>query len=210
MRRLSLLAVILVASPAAAEEGPRFAIGLDYTIARGGAFEALDLGWRLETGTFFRMGPWHGTLSVSTLMSVESDKPERDSRDLTGVGLGARLAYHRRIDVAGTIHVGLGFERIWLLGSAPVRRTCDQTGACLAGFYMETPAYDAWAPQLRVGIGPYKRLPTMLVGGTFEIIVEPIRFRDIPKYGVTDIALYGAFNFALGWGPKRRTSTQNL
>lgn len=206
MDRLAALAVILAASPAAADTP--FVIGLDYTVANGGAFETWNLGWRLEAGPFFRLGRWQATASVSGLLEVDTDRPERDSVRLGGVGLGGRLAYHVTIDTHGTLFVAAGFERLWLSGDGPVRRECRQTGACVAGFYPEVPSYRAWAPQLRVGIGPYLHRPGFLLGGTFEVIVEPIALRDVPPAGISDIALYGAFTFSFGFGPK--APPQNL
>lgn len=203
MGRLAVaLAVLLATSRAAAE--PAFALGLDYTVARGGAFEAWDLGWRLEAGPMLRLGRWQVTASASGLMNVESSRAERDSEELTAWGLGARVAYHLPIDGHGSLFVAAGFERLWFSGSQVVRRDCRFTGTCLAGYYPEVPDYDAWAPQLRVGIGPWLDHPEVHFGGTFEIIVEAIRLRDVPPAGISDVALYGAFTFSLGFGPKRR------
>jgi len=202
MRRLFALCVILAASPARAD--PPWAIGLDYTVAKGGAFETWNLGWRLEAGPMFRIGRWQATVSASGLLEIGTKDTQRDSERLGGWGLGGRLAYHFRIDKHGSLFVAAGFERLWINGSAGVRRECRQTGACLAGYYPEVPDYDAWAPQLRIGIGPYTNLPDMLVGGTFEVIVEPITFADVPPEGIFAVALYGAFTFTIGGGPKRK------
>jgi hypothetical protein len=196
-----VVGVIFVASPAAAD--PPWSIGLDYTAAHGGAFETWDLGWRLEAGPGFRIGPWHATASASTNLSIEPAQTARDSNRLFAVGLGGRLAYHMRIDGHGDLYVAAGFERLWISGDAPVRRTCRQTHTCIAGYYPEVPDYDAWAPQVRIGIGPATNLPDMRFAGTFELIVEPIALRDVPPSGISDIALYGAFTFSFGFGPKR-------
>ena len=202
MHRFVALAVILVASPAAA--APAFAIGFETNLATGGAFEAWDLGTRIESGLFFRIERWQANVSFSGNFNVESDKPERDSNSLFGMGAGGRLAYHVPIDTHGTLYFALGFERLWFDSGTQVRRTCRQTGACFAGYYPEAPDYDAWAPQFRVGIGPQLRRPDLVLGGTFEIIVEPIAFRDVPPDGVVDVALYAAFNMTVGFGPRRK------
>jgi hypothetical protein len=201
MHRLAALAVIVVASPAAAD--PPFAIGLDYTVARGGAFESWDLGWRLEAGLGFHMEPWHATASVSAHMDLEPSNTQRDSDRLSGIGVGGRVAYHVRLDHHVTLFVAVGFERLWFSGDREVRRYCRHTGTCIAGYYPEVPSYDAWAPQLRIGIGPASNIPAIRFAGTFEVIVEPIAVRDVPPSGISDIALYGAFTFSFGFGPKR-------
>lgn len=211
MHRLLALAVILVASTAHAN--PPWAFGLETSIGTGGAFETWDLGWRLEPGLFFRHGRWQVSGSVALHMNIEPSLPERDSDRLFGVSAGGRVAYHIPVDTHGSLYVALGFERIWINGDLEVRRECRQTGTCLAGFYPEVPDYDAWAPQLRVGIGPFTDLPDLIVGGTFDIIVEPIALRDVPPSGISDVALWGAFTFSFGGGPKatrRERMAQNL
>jgi hypothetical protein len=202
MHRLACAAVVLLATGDAAAD-PAFAIGLDYTVAHGGALEAWDLGWRVEAGPMFRVGHWHATASASAHFGIDSSRPERDSNELFAWGLGGRLAYHLRVDGHGAVYVALGFERIWIGGETVVRRECRFTRTCLAGYYPEVPDYDAWAPQLRVGIGPYSNLPDMTFGGTFELIVEPLRVHDVPPDGIAGVALYGAFTFTMGFGPKR-------
>ena len=196
MRRLVVLCVILVASPAAADRP--IALGLDYTVAHGGAFEAWDLGWRMDAGPFVRVGNWHATFSCSFNPSIESSDVMRDSEDLYSTGLGARLAYHLRIDGRGTLFLAAGFQRLWINSGTEVRRTCAQTGACIAGFYPETPDYDAWAPQLRAGIGGLGYPQGVVFGGTFEVIVEPMHLADVPRNGIRAVALYGAFTFTFG------------
>jgi hypothetical protein len=202
MHRLAMLSVTLVASTAAAE--PPFAIGLDYTVARGSTFESWDLGWRLEAGLGVHIGPWHATASASGHMHIKPDDLMRDSERLTAMGAGARVQYHWRVDGHGTLFIGAGFERIWVSGDRDVKRYCQDTNTCLAGYYSQTPSYNAWAPQLRVGIGPASNLPTMRFAGTFELILEPMAVRDVPPDGISDIALYGAFTFSFGFGSKRR------
>jgi hypothetical protein len=202
MHRLTVLAVILISSPADAE--PPFTVGLDYTVARGGAFETWDLGWRLEAGLGVHIGSWHATASAAAHMNLEPSDHMRDGDRLGGVGVGGRLAYHVRVDGHGTLFAALGFERLWFSGTSEVTRTCRQTGTCLAGYYAEVPKYDAWAPQLRLGIGPVLDPPTMRFAGTFELIIEPIAVRDVPPDGISGVAVYGAFTFSFGFGPKAK------
>jgi hypothetical protein len=195
------LAIVLGLAAAPASATP-ISGGLDYTTARGGALEHWDLGWRLEAGLFLQVGPWHATGSLSGLMHVRSDLPERDGDDLTGLGLGGRIAYHHTIDRHGVLLVALGLERIWLDGHDPVQRGCRQTDACLFGYYTETPSYNAWAPQLRVGIGAFAPPPDLKLGATFEIIVEPIAMHDVPPDGVRGIALFAALTATVGGGTR--------
>lgn len=201
MYRTAALIVILVASPA--EATPPFAVGLDYTVANGGAFETWDLGWRLEAGLFFRSGRWQATGSFSGLLGIEPAQTWRDSDHLSGYGAGARVAYHLPLDGSGSLFAALGFERLWFSSGTQVRRFCAQTRECVAGFYPEAPAYNAWAPQVRIGIGAFADRPTVLWGGTFEVIVEPIALRDVPPDGIADIAVYAALTTTVGFGPKR-------
>jgi hypothetical protein len=201
MHRLLALAVIVVASPADAH--PRWAVGLEMTAGNGGAFETWDLGWRLEPGLFFRSGHWQVSGSTALMMNIEPEMPERDSAHPFGVTLGGRVAYHVPFDTNGSLYIAAGFERIWINGDAEVRRECRQTRTCYAGFYPEVPDYDAWAPQLRVGVGPYTNQRDFLFGTTFEVIVEPIALRGVPPNGIRDIALYAAVTMTVGAGPKR-------
>ena len=201
--RLALFVVTIVALASPAAHAAPIAGGLDYTVARGGALEHFDLGWRLEAGLFLQVGRWHATGSLSGLMHVRSDNEERDGPDLVGLGMGGRIAYHLPIDRHGVLLGALGFERVWLDGESAVRRTCRQTGDCLFGYYTEKPHYNAWAPQLRVGIGAYAPPPNIKLGGAFEIIVEPLGLNDIPPDGVRGVALYAAFTATVGGQTKR-------
>jgi len=206
-RRFALALVTLAAatSSAGADPGPPVAVGLDYTVGHGGRVEALDLGWRLEAGLFVRAGRWHATVSVPVHPTIASANPERDTGALTGVGLGTRLAYRLPVGGLGVFSFGAGITRRWMHGGGTVVRTCRQTGACVAGFYPEEPAYHAWAPQLRIGIGPEKRLPSMILGASAELIVEAIGLHDVPPDGIRGIAVSGAVTFTIGGGPRRRS-----
>lgn len=206
MLRAALLAV-LVPTLASAGPGPRFAVGLDYTLGHGGHVEDLDLGLRLEAGLFVRVARWQATFSFPTHPRIRSSRPERDTDELTGLGLGARLAYHAPV-LGGTLVLGAGITRRWIYGDEAVMRTCTQTRECIAGAYDETPSYHAWAPQLRIGIGPEKLLPSMVMGASFELIVEAIGLHDVPPAGIREVAVMGGVTFTIGGGPRRRA--QNL
>lgn len=206
--RLGLpLGLLLGTAAAHAEEGPRIVIGADLTVGHGGRVEALDFGWRAEPGVFVRVGRWHATVSLPIHPLVTSHDRDRDGVELFGLGLGARLAYRLPVGGAGVLTVGAGLTRRWLDGYRTVVRGCRDTGACVAGFYPEKPAYHAWAPQLRIGVGPEKRDPSVVGSVAFELIVEAIGLHDVPPAGVRGIAVGGALTFTLGGGPRRR---QNL
>lgn len=72
-------------------------------------------------------------------------------------------------------------------------RTCRQTNACIAGYYMEVARYDAWAPQLRVGVGAYAPSRSTALGLSFEVIVEPLRLQH-----ETGLAAWAALTATLG------------
>lgn len=195
--RLALLVVMVMATHAHAEG---VFGGMDYTAARGSKVEHFDLGWRLEVGPFLQVGPWHLTTTFIGLMHVRSDMPERDGPDLTGIGWGNRLAYHLPVDHHGVLILALGLDRLWFTGETSVRRGCRDTRTCLFGYYTETPHYEAWAPQLRVGIGPFAPPKDLKLGATFELIVEPINFANVPPDGARGIAVFAALTATVGGG----------
>ena len=196
--------VVLAPGPAAADRGPPFAAGLDYTVGHGGEVGELDLGLRLEPGLFVRVGRWNATLSMPTNPTIRSTNVERDTAELTGIGVSARLAYRAPL-FGGVLTIGGAITRRWVWSNETVTRTCTQTGECIAGTYFESPSYHAWAPQLRVGIGPDKQFPSLVVGLTFEVIVEAIGFNDVPPGGIRDVVVMGAATFTIGGGPRRRS-----
>jgi hypothetical protein len=202
LRNAALLAV-LVPTLARAEPGPMFAIGLDYTLGHGGHVEELDLGMRLEAGLFLRVNRWQATFSFPTHPQIRSTRPDRDSDDLTGFGLGGRLAYRAPL-FGGILAIGGGITRRWIWAKEDVMRTCAQTGDCIAGAWLERPSYTAWAPQLRIGIGPEKVWPRMVMGASFEIIVEAIGLNDVPPDGVREVTVMGGVTLTIGGGPRRR------
>ena len=208
MRALALLA-LLAPSLASAERGPYFAAGLDYTAGHGGQVGELDLGYRLEPGLFVRVGRIHATFSVPWNPEIESTNPERDTEKLFGVGVGGRIAYRAPL-LGGVLAIGAGVTRRWVHGEHAVLRTCMQTRECVAGTYFEKPSYSAWVPQLRIGIGRDKLLPSMVIGGTFEVIVEAMAFHDVPPDGIRDIVISGAFTLTIGGGPRRKPQPQPL
>jgi len=174
--------------------------GLDYTAARGNTVEHFDLGWRLEAGGFLQIDRWHATASFAGLMSVHSDLPERDGTRLGAWSAGGRLAYHHPLAHHAVAMIALGFERIWLRGEDDVRRGCRETGACLIGYFTEQPHYDAWAPQLRIGYGLFAPAPDTKLGGTLELIVEPMFYSNVPPDGAHGIAVFAAFTGTVGGG----------
>lgn len=199
----ALLLAVLVPTFASAEDGPPVAGGLEYTFGHGGRVEELDLGYRLEPGFFVRVGRWQATLAIPTNLKVESSNPDRDTEKLTGIGLGGRLAY-RAPFLGGVLGVAVGLTRRWMTGEHVVMRTCAQTRECIAGTYVETPSYHAWAPQLRVGIGAEKLFPNMVMALGADVIAEAIAFNDVPPDGIRNVAIAGAITFTVGWGPRRK------
>jgi hypothetical protein len=195
--RLVLLVVMVIATRAHAQG---VFGGMDYTAARGSRVEHFDLGWRLEVGPFLQVGHWHATTTFIAFMHVRSDLPERDGPDLGGLGWGGRIAYHVPVDHHGVLLVALGIDRLWLTGETEVRRGCRQTGTCMFGYYTEVPHYDAWAPQLRVGIGPFAPPPDLKLGATFELIVQPINITNVPPDGARGIAVFAALTATIGGG----------
>jgi hypothetical protein len=199
MLRFAALAVLL---PTVALADPKFAVGLDYTFGHGGQVEDLDFNLRFEPGLFLRIGRWHATVSVPVQPSVRSANPQRDTPELTGVGIAGRLAYRLPM-FGGVLSIGGGLTRRWLFAQTDVIRSCRETGTCVAGTYVETPTYHAWAPQLRIGIGPQTDWPSLVMTATFELIVEAISFADVPPDGIRDIAIMGGVTFTIGGGPSR-------
>ncbi len=200
--RLLALAAVLVPTAAVAEPGPRFAVGFEYAGGDGGHVEDLDLGLRFEPGLFFRLGRWQATVSVPVNPKIHSNRPERDGDELTGVGLSGRLAYRLRVGSA-VFSFGGGVTRRWVSSDQPVMRTCAQTGDCIAGWYFEKPHYHAWAPQLRIGVGPEKLTSSLVLGMSIEIVIEAISLTDVPPDGLRDVSVLGVGTFAIGGGPSR-------
>lgn len=201
--RFAALALVV---PTLAAADPKFAVGFEYTLGHGGHVEGLDLNLRTEPGLFLRIGRWHATASFPVHPKVRSDDPLRDTAELTGFGLSGRLAYRAPL-FGGVLAIGGGLTRRWLFAQSDVTRSCRETGTCVAGTYVESPTYHAWAPQLRIGIGPDKQWPSLVMGVQFELIVEAIAFKDVPPDGIRDVAVMGGVTFVIGGGPRR---TQNL
>lgn len=202
MRCLVIAGVILVAPPVASA-GPTFAIGYDFTVGHGGEVEALDLGWRLEAGVFVRVGRWHAAVKVPWHPQITSARPQRDNPELTGLGVGGLLAYRAPMSGLGVLSIGGGITRRWVTGHAPTLRACRETGTCLAGTYMETPSYHAWAPQLRVSIGAETFPLPAVVGVSFDLIIEAIGLNDVPPAGIRDVTVMAGATFTIGIEPTR-------
>lgn len=197
--RLAALAVLL---PTLAAADPKFAVGFEYTLGHGGHVESLDLNARTEPGLFLRIGPWHASFSFPIHPQVRSDRPMRDTPELVGFGLSGRLAY-RLSALGGIVSIGGGLTRRWMFAQSDVTRSCRETGTCVAGTYVETPTYHAWAPQLRVGIGPDTDWPSLVMTAQLELIVEAIAFEDVPPGGIRDVAVMAGITFVIGGGPRR-------
>lgn len=193
LRHAALLAV-LVPTLARADE---VAVGLDYTMGHGGHVEDLDLGMRVEAGLFVRVNRWHGTISFPVHPHIGSTRPERDTDDLTGFGLSGRIAYRAPL-FGGVLAIAGGLTRRWIWAKDEVRLSCKETGECIAGTYLAKPAYHAWAPQLRIGIGPDKRWERLVMGVSFELIVEAIGLNDVPPDGIREVSVMGAVTLTIG------------
>lgn len=208
MRWLVIAISTVSFAPLAAAEAPVLRAGLDYTVGYGGEVEALELGWRLEAGGFIRVGRLQATVALPFHPEVVSENPARDSGKLSGIGFGARLGYRRPLGERGVLGISAGITKRWFSGSAPVQRKCSETRDCIAGFYSEVPSYEAWAPQLRAGIGVEGWPDGMVVGATFDIIIEAIALHDVPPYGIRSIAVMGGATLTIGGGPKTRRRAQ--
>lgn len=193
MRRFGVVIFVALGGNAAAE--PPVAFGLDYAAARGSRLEQIDLGWRLEAGPFVQVGPWHAVGSFAGYFAMKSDDVMRDSDQLDGYTLGGHLSYHLR---GGAVQIGAGFERVWIRSATTVVRPCRFTDACIAGYYTESPHYDAWAPQLRLGIGVWAPTDEAKLGITFEVIVERLSFANVPPDGIAGFAAWAALTGTVG------------
>jgi hypothetical protein len=202
MLRHAAAVAVLVPTLARAEPGPEIAAGLDYSVGHGGHVEALDLGMRLEAGLFLRVNRWHATFSFPVHPHIRSSRPVRDTDDLTGFGLSGRLAYRAPL-FGGVLAIGGGITRRWIWAKEEIMKSCMQTGDCIAGTYLDKPMYHAWAPQLRIGIGPDKQWPRMVMGASFEIIVEAIGLNDVKPEGIREVTVMGAVTLTIGGGPRR-------
>jgi hypothetical protein len=191
-------ALAALAATASADPPPRLAAGLDYTVGHGGQVEALDLGWRLEAGGFARVERWQLTLSVPWHPTIRSARPARDGETMTGVGLAGRLAYRIPLAGSGVLSLGAGMTRRWVMSSELVERGCRETRTCVAGTYRETPSYSAWAPQLRASVGIERVPQDVVVGMTFDLILEAIGLNDVPPDGIRAVTLMAGVTFTIG------------
>jgi len=201
--RFLLLALAVAAIPLLAHANPRYAFGADYTIGNGGHVADFDLGIRSELGVFFRKANWQATLSIVGNPRIATKHPERDTEEMHGIGFGGRVMYRMPLG-GGVLAIGGGLTRRWVFGKDIVTRQCMQTGTCVAGTYMEQPTYHAWAPQLRISVGPEKLYPRLVMAASFDIIVEAIGFNDVPPDGIREIAVTAGATFTIGGGPRRR------
>lgn len=191
MRRFAVVIFVALGGNASAE--PPVSFGLDYAAGRGSRLEQIDLGWRLEAGLFVQVGPWHAVGSFSGYFDMKSDDVKRDSDQLDGYTLGGHLSYHH-----GAFQLGAGFERVWVHSATTVVRPCRFTDACIAGYYTESPHYDAWTPQLRLGIGAWAPSREVKLGITFEVIIERLSFANVPPDGIAGFAAWAALTGTVG------------
>lgn len=195
MRRFAVVIFVALGGNAASAEPPPISFGLDYAAGRGGRLEQIDFGWRLEAGLFVQVGPWHAVGSVAGYFDTQSDDVMRDSDQLGGLATGGHLSYHLR---GGAVQIGAGFERVWLHSATTVVRPCRFTDACIAGYYTEVPHYDAWAPQLRLGVGAWAPSNEVKLGITFEVIIERLSFANVPPDGIAGFAAWAALTGTVG------------
>ncbi len=147
----------------------------------------------MEPGAFVRLGRFEATLSLP-LTYASSDAVERDGHQLEDLAAGLRVAYHHPLTPRVFATVALGGERHWLWGNELVTRECHVTRTCLAGYYMETASYRGWAAAVRLGAGVETTFPTLIAGGTAELVVLAMRI-DGAGSGVTAL---GAVTLTLG------------
>ena len=185
---------MLVSATAAARP---WSAGFDETIGYGGHADELSYGWRLESGGFFRLGAWQLTVAAPMQLAVHSSDPARDSDQLLGFALASRVAYHVALPDHTDAFVAAGLGHEWLLGDSDVTRPCRLTGACLAGFTMETPSYEGWFPELRVGVGPRAPWPDGMFAGSIDLIVDAHHL-DVPPRGLRDLSILGAITLTIG------------
>jgi hypothetical protein len=148
---------------------------------------------------FFAAGRWLAVLSMPWA-ALRSDNVDRDSRHLGDFALGGRVAYRMPISGHAVATVALGVERHWLYGHDEVLRTCHVTGTCVAGFYIETPSYRAWVPQLRIGVGLEQIVWTRFRSLSLDLIVEGYDLATVPPHGVRGILVLGGITGMIGRG----------
>jgi hypothetical protein len=208
LRFACALAMISTASAASATP---WSAGLDEAGGYGGSMRELSYRWRLETGGSLRVGPWQASISIPLTPAIRSNDPARDTEQLFGFGVGARVGYHVAPSPHTDAYVTLGLGHEWMTGDQSVIRPCRLTGECLAGYTMDTPSYSGWVPELRLGIGPRYELPDAVLGGSFELIAQ-YHSLDIPPHGEHAFTVLAGLTLSVGWHPtkKRQNVRQNL
>ena len=95
---------------------------------------------------------------------LDSSNFERDGRDLLSFEYGPEVTYFTPLPNRRTQwYLRAGLHRLLWSGNSQVRRTCEQTGDCAAGFYAESPGYYGYTGKLSTGI--HFTLPTRNHGG---------------------------------------------
>ncbi len=195
---MRVLAIAVILAAPAAHADPH-AIGLELSAGTAGGFEHLHFKRRGEAGLFVRVGDWQVTATAPWL-SIHSGDPARDGAHLGDIGLGGRLAYRIPVAAPWVTTVAIGLEHHWIYGHDHVTRDCTVVGTCVAGFYVETPSYRSWVPQIRIGFGVDDRVASTLRTFSAELIVERYDLTGVPPDGLTGIAVLGALTATFARG----------
>ena len=89
-------------------------------------------------------------------------------------------------------------ETSWYASPVVTDLDSDGKNELIAGYYTESPHYDAWAPQLRFGIGAFAPSREVKLGITFEVIVEHLAFANVPPDGIAGFAAWAAVTGTVG------------
>jgi hypothetical protein len=156
MRRLpAVLAALLLLTPLPALADDRVGPALDLTLG-GGALSGPEYGadtmsMMTRAGAGLQLGRY-AALAHAEITSFSAAEPSLDSEQLQGTGFGLGV----RIELLGggktVVQAQLGYTWRDLDGDAAVRRGCDTFSTCTAGFYEETPSYDASGPYAAITV----------------------------------------------------------
>lgn len=76
----------------------------------------------------------------------------RHGRSPFSFWLGPELRYYTSKRKGFQPYLRGGLQRVWLSGTGPVTRWCDESRTCDAGFFSADPSYRGWATQFGVGV----------------------------------------------------------
>ena|GEM_PF-4196037 len=196
-----------VAAPAAAE--PEVLVGYGgFGTGFGGLYG--DLGREFDSNVL--RSTLHGGLRVDnvdvswhfTAGFLGSDEVALHGSELVSLAFGpdVRYLFGSPHDVA-QLYVRGGFARVWWKGSDKVQRTCEQTGACTAGFYAEAPDYAGFAARAGVGIQitPPMRRTNFYMHMSLDVGYQLINMKLISDRE-TGHMLTASFRIAYGGGRK--------